>query len=500
MFRPFSTILKSPKPWADLKARANMNRPPIRVVLASELQAAIKARADKGPIGNKKNKVKNKQDNMDLLHLKANQITIPYAVFKQEDGKEIGQIQTSQIHGNCKGVIVMNAGEALPYLQVTQPVSQEGVALLIVDHEDNRLPDHKQTIRIPAQCNATQEPVILTVAMYQIGKQEVSRNLPQQCVEIEEVENQVLRILVFRDQHCNEWDEFVKGPVKMLMNMVPFRDLPPQAILDVWDRQFVNLRMQKESPIDSKVFVVNMRILKEHASDIMNTSGTSGVFVEPRTSNGRQPDDNYQVIWLPKKNFSEASVAKQVTKVNAVLVRYGDKYGLRVRNDHAEQVHAEHRPDLQYLDGTALKKYRVGPLPYGSTKQSIINAFAKWGWAARPVGPQGQSGDRSGTMWLVQSTSDPSHWVFQMHHGDVLISPESSVQSASVRPTVIASAKTIQCLKEASKPAGVRKDIPDPWMHKDPWQSYASSSKELSVGQVATMQAQLESTIEKKNS
>ncbi len=490
-----ASIMKSSRPWPDLKARANLHKPPIRVVLPSELQEAIKNRAEYGPIGKKQNKTKAKVSNESILQLQANQITVPYAVFKQEDGKEIGQIQPAQIHGSCKGVIIMNAAEAVPYLQVSQPVSQEGVALLIIDHEDQKLPEHKQILRIPAQCNATQEPIILTVAMYQIGKQTVSRNLPDQCIEIEEVANRVLRILVFRDQQINDWEEFAKGPVKMIMEQKPFCELPSQAVLDVWDRQFVNLRMQKETPVEAKVFMVNMRITKDHAEVVTATSGTSGMFIEPRSSNGRQPHDDYQVIWLPRKNFSEALVAKQMTKVNAVLVRYGDKYGLRVHNEHAQQVHGEHRPDLQYLDGSALKKFKVGPLPYGSTKQSIVNAFGKWGWAARPVGPQGQSSDRTGTMWLVQATTDPSHWVFQMQHGDVLISPETSVQTTHAKPSVIASAKTIQSLKEASKPAMQRKE--DPWLHKDPWQAYSSgsSSKEVSV---ASMQAQLESTIDKK--
>ena len=341
-----TNVLKSPRPWADLKSRANLHRPPIRVVLASELQEAVKSRASKGPLGDKKTKSKIKPPN-DMLQMKASQVSIPHAVFKQEDGREIGQIQPTQIHGKCSGVIVMNATEAIPYLQVSQQVSQEGVALLIIDHDDPRLPDNKQVLRIPAQCTATQEPIILTVAVFQVGKQVVTRNLPKQCIEIEEVANQVIRVLVFRDQHQAEWSDFTKGPVKALMSQSPFNDIPAEAILDVWDRQFVNHRMQRETPNDSKVFMVNMRIVKEHVSVIMTTSGTAGMFIEPRSSNGRQPDEGYQVIWLPRKTFSEASVAKQMTKVDAVLVRYGDKYGLRVSNEHAEQVHGEHRPDLQ---------------------------------------------------------------------------------------------------------------------------------------------------------
>ena len=249
--------------------------------------------------------------------------------------------------------------------------------------------------------------------------------------------------------------------------------------------------------------MVNMRIVTEQVEPLMLINGVDGKFVEPRSSNGRQPDNNYQVVWLPGKSFQESQLAKQVAKTSVALVRSGDKYGLRVHNAAAEQVHKEHRPDVMFLEGHEVKKYKVGPLPYGSTKQSIVNAFNKWGWVARPVGPQGQSSDRSGTMWIVQATSDPSHWIFQMQHGDVLITQESNETSHKMNTTmgVVASAKTLQMLKGDTKPMASRSESSDPWLHHDPWQSYqpqVAPAKELSVGQVVSIQAQLEASIDKK--
>ena len=477
------TILKSPKPWTDLKARANLHQPPIRIVLAAELKEVIQQKVAAGPIGNKHGKAKKQQD-FDVLKLRSHQITIPYAVFKQEDGKEVGQIQAAQIMSTSRGVVIMNVEEAIPYFQLNQPVSGEGIALLIIDHDDPRVPTSKQLLRVPAQCASTGEPIILTVAMIQVGSQAIARNLPQQCVEIEEVANKVVRIAVYRDQFPGDWTEFASKPVKMLVEQAPFQHMPPQSILDVWDRQFVNHRMQRTQPGDAQIFMVNLRIVTDQVEPIMSINGSEGKFAEPRSSNGRQPDSNYQVVWLPRKSFQEAQLAKQVAKTPVVLVRSGDKYGLRVHNTAAEQVHREHRPDVLYLEGNEVKKYKVGPLPYGSTKQSIVNAFKKWGWVARPIGPQGQSSDRSGTMWMVQATNDPSHWIFQMHHGDVLITQESADISTRVEaaPGVVASAKTLQTLKGETKTATIKPD----------------SAKELSVGQVVSIQAQLEASIDRK--
>ena len=497
-------ILKSPRPWADLKARANLHSPPIRVVLASELQDAIRNRVQQGVVGSKQSKAKKRVDQNEGFQLQAKQIAIPHAVFKQADGDELSQIQPSQINGSCRGILVLNTSEELPYCQLTQPVSKGGVAILVPDHDDHRLPEHRTIIRVPAQCVTTKEPIIATMAMLQIGGQVVSRNMPQQCVEIEEVANEVIRIAIYKDQFKGDWESFASSPVKQILALPSLAALDTNGILDVWDRQFLTLRLTKEVPKDASVFMVNLRLHHDQVKVLEAANAHEGLYVEPRNNTGRQPSEKYQVVWLPKKTFAEAQVSNQMNQAPSSLVRSGNRYGLRVMTQDAEKVHLEHRPDVMYLDGTELRKYRVGPLPYGSTKQSIVNAFKKWGWTARPLGPQGQSQDKSGTMWVVQSAAPPTHWVFQMQHGDVLISPDVTAdpsQANVMQPSVIASTKTLQSLKNEANHASTShdheaKDKHDPWTHRDPWQSY--NTRELSVGQVASMQAQLEAKIDQR--
>lgn len=84
----------------------------------------------------------------------------------------------------------------------------------------------------------------------------------------------------------------------------------------------------------------------------------------------------------------------------------------------------------------------------------------------------------------------PSHWVWTLQHGDVIIAdtaPEAEMSRQS--PVVMASAKTLRSLQV---PAGsVESGKVDPWLHKDPWQS-TKSTKELSAGQVAAIETNLE--------
>jgi ribosomal protein L35AE/L33A len=40
---------------------------------------------------------------------------IPNAIFQQDDGMKINQLTIHQIHGNAKGVVVVNVNDALPF-------------------------------------------------------------------------------------------------------------------------------------------------------------------------------------------------------------------------------------------------------------------------------------------------------------------------------------------------------------------------------------------------
>ena len=491
--------MQSAKPWADLKARASMVRPPIRIVLAQELQDVIDKRIREGKeVGRKANKTSNKQKrDKETFQLQSDQIYIPNAVFCQADGKELSQIPVGSIGANSCGIAVVNIEAALPFFSLQSPVSTQGVALLILDFADSRIPSVHTKIRVPAICKETEEPMILQAALLQIGSKQVARNVPTQCLQVQEIDNRVIRIVVYKDQYTGDWNEFIAQPVRQIMQRQPFADLQ-QSILDVWDRQFLSIKMTKQHASDSAVFIVNFRVDSKAADDMLQVSGTEGFYCEPRTATGRQPDDAYQVVWLPKKTYAEAQLAGNTLQHSNTLARSGDRYGIRVQNEIAAEVHRLYRPEILFIKGVELKKYRVGPMPYGSTRQSIANVFRKWEWEARPIGPQFQSNDRTGMIWVAQAASPPSSWVFQLAHGDVLVSPEQGPVTTvqEVPTTIVASEKTIQCLRQ-NKPKEEPKRETDPWLHHDPWQQQGKT-KELSVSQFAAMQAKLEAVVEEK--
>eukprot|EP00438_Fugacium_kawagutii_P010542 Skav214539 [mRNA] locus=scaffold410:584330:588988:+ [translate_table: standard] len=486
-------ILQSPRPWQDLKARASMHRPPVRIVLADELKQQIAARAgSKKPIGRKQNKLKSEGQSKPTLLIPPEQIIIPHAVFKQDDGQEVGQITMQELGPKSRGVWVASVQEALPYLEQRRQVSQEGILLMVPSPYDPRLPDTKQIQKVPAHCKNTGEPMLVTMATYQIGAKQIQRNLPAQCPAVPQVDNQVMRIVVFQDQWQGPWKDFVTRPVKSILEHEVFANQGPDCLMDVWDRQFLSAKMSKSIPSEAATFTVNFRMTIAVAKQIHEASGTIGLFVEPRSADGRTPDSQFQVIWASRKTFAEIRVMQKTLDVPTFLVRHSDRYGLRVEQEGAQKVHHLLKPEIPWIPGTGLLKFRVGPLPYGANRSSLLQVCKMWNWTARPVSPISQSQDRSGTIWLFQANGPPPSWVYQMQHGEILITQEPEPQTQTpTMPTLLASQRTWQSLKRAD----ADKPDDDPWVHEDPWKT---KRKEASVGQMQAMEIAMEKRLLEK--
>ena len=108
--------------------------------------------------------------------------------------------------------MVLNIDEALPLLAMPRPLAKEGLALLVLEHSDSRMPADAEEIRFPAHCRTTEEAILLTGALVQLGAKKMGRPAPSDAMPMEVVDNQVVRVLQYRDQHDGDWDQFSQVP------------------------------------------------------------------------------------------------------------------------------------------------------------------------------------------------------------------------------------------------------------------------------------------------
>ena len=503
---PVSTIksiLTSSRPWPDLKAAANGVKPQLKLIQPDELNAQIAHRAEQRKYGKKATAQRRHEPAKDVVNVQASELLVPQGVFKQEDGEILGPIQIGDVGPNAKGVLLLDQADCQATLRLPKPVTQNGLAIIVLATKDNADLHNVAPTRFPAMCTPTQEPIIASGYMYQLGSQAVIRHEPNVKLAIEEQPTEAMRCLVFKDQAGDFWDQLQQQPVKQIFQTEPLLATPPgstSVVIDVWDRQWVSKKFEKVRPANAEVFMFSLRMMADKADELLSKSGQAGVFWEPRSPCGRYPNSSYHVTWLPHMSYQDAKYAQQTSPQVTTLARHGDRYGLRCDTMNAQAVHEKHKPDTPLLLGQTKMMFAVGPLPYSTTKAALHKLLKAWEWDARPLQPKGRAQDGSGVTWHIQAVEDPGHWVYTLQHGDVLITKIHNNRPANqTKPfSIVASKKTLDHLQGN-----------DPWAHYDPWRKDGSSpaaqpstvlpkpqSNPVTHAQLAAMEANLDKKIQ----
>ena len=142
------------------------------------------------------------------------------------------------------------------------------------------------------------------------------------------------------------------------------------TVVDVWDRQYLTIKLTRTSAAKCDLFFASLRLVGQNTEELQSRSGTGGIYVEPRSIDGRSPCSLYRVIWL-KLDKASTTAAMQSSHLPVHLARHGTRFGLRAKVDIAEEVHRLHKASVPYLDTPNVIKYVAGP-------------FSVWGYKGEP--------------------------------------------------------------------------------------------------------------------
>lgn len=483
--------------WRALKSLANKCTPPLQLVLAEELNTQIQQRAKDGKIGAKRTKKGNIGGNHQPVgppKLDPGKLALEQGVFAKSDGTPLCQISIDSISAFAEGVVIGTVTECSAYLHANQCVNNLSLGLFIINATPSevctKLPCEE--IRIPLRCVVNREPMLVSGHLVQLGSQPVKLVTAKPVVDIDAPSAICVKIAVYRDAIEGSWADFCKAPIKCLLNHVPALTKcedsdkmdcscpkwhpPPKnsmndPILDVWRRQWVTMQFRPAAMEASDMFLVNVRCFADQEVQLLGHSGLHGVYIEPRSIDAKEANQAYQVIWLSNIPVAEAVRLKQCNPLVLGLARIGSRLGLRVKSDDAEEVGKAVRPGAIILS-VGPKEFEVGPLPFGMDRLSVSRMCGAWGWQVRPLHAIRVVNGQQGSIWLVQSSVEPSDNVFPMKHGNVLVSklqPKES-QSSQQKYEIVGSSATVEMcrLKDAgSKPV-------DSLQLHDPWSNYVN--------------------------
>lgn len=209
-----------------------------------------------------------------------------------------------------------------PYLQGTESLILGGLGILTTAPvriaAQGPLP--VINLRIPAIFKPTGEAILIEGSLIQLGGQTIHRVSDAKMIQIEELPTVVLKISVFRDEWPHSWESFIPSPVKAILGYFPAfvlcrgvncgdgrnkyhqpvdAELGPVIKTDVWNRLWLSLRGKKMPAAEADLFQVYFRTPHVCLSTLHWLSRNAGLYVEPRSVDGRNADQSMAVIWLP---------------------------------------------------------------------------------------------------------------------------------------------------------------------------------------------------------
>ena len=480
--------LASDNPWRELKWLGNQSRPPYMLIKPTELQAQIVKRQQDQPVGHKKHKQprpskgKGKGATRAQISVDPSVLRLDSGIFQNEVGQPLSQLGLAQVGSAAAGVAVVSVAVIDPYLKASHPLSSGPLALFVVDAPAPPVTNFAVTTeRVPLVCSANSEPLLVDGYLIQLGATLVRRAPVQPGCEVKTVPTCVVKAMIFKDQTKVPWADVVAHPLLHIFAQVPplqkcvdedcigcecWHGAPDLAVdspvLELWGKQWLRLDFSHVAPDQADLFTAHMRLPEHLQTQVQHFSGHDGVYLEPKSIDGRQPSPDFQVIWIPKADQAQLLLLRQTVANVVGMARLGTKLGLRCRTEHAAEVFAKVRPGHTFLPPGKRLTFLVGPFACGTLQSSVAQVLHANGWVAKPVQAVAAKAHIQGLMFRVQAIQDPPSKVLSMSHGDVMISREADDEAPDrLEPKVVATSATETFVSRTAEVDYIQQH--DPW-------------------------------------
>eukprot|EP00438_Fugacium_kawagutii_P028090 Skav211003 [mRNA] locus=scaffold1610:94452:115803:- [translate_table: standard] len=494
--------LQDSNPWRALKALADKPGNRFQFVLRSELQAFVDTRAKQKHGAEvsirKKEKSRGRKDkpfsSMDPRHLE-----LDVAQFRDADEDLVEQIPLSDVKAEARGIALCTKAEAQPFIADPQSISTDALALLVIEDvpTKDRGQANAETVRFPVVYVPTQDPLLLTGCLIQLGDVEITRSHNEvEMYSLDIGDTQVLKIQMFRDELGQDWKLVMEAPVKFLIARIPlFRlctsikcdhkcgmthaaveDNFDQIIHEIWGRRFQSLDGRTIASDRADVFQVFVRIAAPVLMDLLRFA-VEGIYLEPRAGASKATDPDFAVVWLPGATREIAVHKMKLVSLGLSLVRMKHRFGIRVQASNEAQVYKELRPGDSFMKIEVKYVYRLHPLPHGLQRAQLVKILKEWEWQARPLQPV--KGSSEGGAWEVGTATQPTTPVKIAQGRDVLLTLVKDKTVSAAPPVTVMPRRVQKHLQtQASSSSAGPKTGSDPWQlypAADPWMAGRSS-------------------------
>ena len=243
-------------------------------------------------------------------------------------------------------------------------------------------------------------------------------------------------------------------------------------LADVWARRFSTADGTRVEAGKAELSQALIRV-PSSALKHLQRAVTPGFYFEPRSGDGYSAHAGFSVIWLPGKDRTQVLHIARTTEKVVAITRIYRRFGGRVREPDEHAVHAQLKPEVEFVKVRIAARYRLHPLPHGMQRKHLVALLKQWGWAARPL--QVLKVDSAGSAWEVGSDTEPPGQALAAAGSYVLVSKLRDASSQNRASGVTATARTKKHIlydDPDTKPDPAQGSA-DPWLGgRDPWSAY----------------------------
>ena len=496
--------LKSRDPSRALKSAGNAVGKPFHWIQFEELENHIQQRSQtKFNTDSKGTKRKPQGKRVDpSIELCPETLELLPGTFEDDHEESLAMITLENIKPDMRGVAIVTQEQAASYLKDGRNLSTDAFALVTIGELANA-PSEAKAVQWTAIYRPTMEPIIVNGHLISLGDVPVQQCEAQNKQEIPTVDSTVVRVQVFADQFLQSWDDLCRGPVKMIVQLIPALQVCRQAecpgdcrkfheaveenvhsvLLDVWGWRWLDSKMKQVKAPHAAIFSVQLRIPCSGLVDLLGYSGWSGIFIEPR------PADNdgaprFSVIWLGKHHTMEDAAKLKRTEEKVIgLARMGDKLGVRVLAKNEMATMRLIFPNRPLVACEIKKRFEVGPFPHNLAKDQILKILQDWHWSARPLRPLRSS--PGGKYWEIGTDADPPGPFLYTDGGAISITKKRDIADNPKKAQLfMAAGNTTAHIKSSNaySSSSSSSKATDPWLHgADPWAAYKNKSEASTV-------------------
>lgn len=374
-----------------------------------------------------------------------------------QDKSEVQQIY--QITTRASGLCLMSASTAAPWLRESTTLSKDELGILVLGPDLPCVTKLKhQAITIPCR-DPQQVPVILSGILVQLGEKDIVPAAKQTDVVPLNKSHVVSLTMWKEDWGIEQWNGLLRQTNStirdILGDLATYDNIP-----SIWGR---SLRKKGKAvpPADAESIQVHCAVLDAALPLLLSQSGFNSIFATPKSHDHRIDDSAFRVIWVPGTLPHVTSIASGSTSCLG-LVKGKKTYGLRFRTEHFADAWDQINPGVPQPDHNGGSQiYRLEPLPYGCTGETIAKWSQQIGWSLKPLKGLGPKG------WLIATNEKPPPGVLQFNGSPVLAQFLPPKQSVSSHRTILAGPKP----KMQGGMGGMNGVL-----HEDPWAAYLKNS------------------------